>query len=375
VLGYFPGKVYLTPNKNGGLFLRPEESAVLADIIEQVENEPTVAGPELDTTRLSELRQLLTSAGISLSEDEPPTVLSGDLALYLEIILLQPEVKMSLAPKLSYRCKDCLKEWTEDQSELLRRQAEARAQEQSASLNDVFRIENQAHSHHRFGTILATGIALARPRISFGITCSNCGNCRDDGFVVRSFTFCPGCGEHRYETVLLRCPNPTCSYVYSERARSPVWVPASEAIDDFKMHWKLTTIINTVGSWEGTGPGQITDLVKEISPDEKLIGIARFSSFNGLKRNVIVLFTSEKLVWTVRRLVLWSDRYGRAWDQILEISAAGDGQHELRVTLTNGSVARLGAFTGTGMGLNGGNPRFGPDEINRVTRKILRASE
>jgi hypothetical protein len=365
-----PGSVYLTPGENGGIFLRPEDSAALVNVIEQVENEPMIAGPELDSTVLRELRQLLSTTGAPVNENEPPTVLSLELAIYLELIFLHAEVKASLAPKLRFKCRDCGLEFTDDPGHLARRQAEAAAQERSATLNDYFRIKNQADAHHRLGAALAAGIALNRPRPSGG---SICGRCRGNRFDKWDVTYCPGCGELRHEMVLLRCPD--CSYDYRALARGPIWGPNAEAIDDFRIHWKQTAISNAVSSlWASTGPSQIGDLVTEISPLEKLIGVCKYAAINGLRRNVIILFTSEKVVWTVRRLALWSDRYSRAWDQIQKISTTTDGQHELCITPTNGDVVRFSGSQGDGAHLSVDNRPFGPDEIRHATCGILPAS-
>ncbi len=66
-----PGSVYVTPDEKSGIFLAPEDSAALVGIIEQVENEATIAGPELELTVLRELRQILGTATGSVTFDTP----------------------------------------------------------------------------------------------------------------------------------------------------------------------------------------------------------------------------------------------------------------------------------------------------------------
>jgi rubrerythrin len=367
VSGYLPGRVYLTPDGNSGIFLTPENSAALVSIIEQVEGEPTIAGPEVDLTPLSELRHLLGMSSASVREDEPPTVLSQELAVYLELIVLHADVKGSLSPKLRFKCHNCQEEFTRDPEHLARRQAEAKAREHNATLNDMFRIDSQAHAHHRFGTALAVGMAMTRPRYSAEVVCPNCGHNRLD---VWDVTNCPHCGKPRREMMLLRCPD--CKYDYRERSGGPIWLPSSQAIDAFRVHWKQTAIINTVSSlWVTTMPRQIGDLIADLSPDEQLIGICKYSWMNGQKRNVIVLFTSEKVVWTVRRKALWSDRSWRAWDQIQEISSSTDGQGELYVVQSNGVAVRFSGLTGPGADMSVENRPFGPLQIRQATRRML----
>jgi hypothetical protein len=368
VADFLPGIVYVTPDAEYGIFLAPQDSAVLVSIIEEVENEPTIAGPELDPTVLRELRRVLGTAKGSVREDESPIALPRELATYLELILVHAAVKAQLAPKLRFKCRDCLTEFTEDPGHLARRQAEAEARERTAVANDIFRIRSQVNAHSRFGTTLATYVAMTRPRQEEALMCSNCHSRRFDWWL---FTFCPGCGAHRTETVLLRCPD--CSYDYRELLKEPVFRPNAEVIDDFRIYWKQVAIINTVPLlWAWTGPGQIGDLMAEISPREKLLGVCKYSAVNGLKRHVIVLFTSEKVIWTVRRMGVWSDRNSRAWDQIQEISP-NERSGELRITLANGQVVHFNGLEGTGADMVVGNRPFGSEEIRRASRRMLPA--
>lgn len=366
----FPGSVYMTPDQNSGIFLSPNDCGVLVNFIGQVINAPTIAGPTLNLAVLRELQEILGESGIPASEGSPPTVLPQELAVYLEILCAQVFIQATLSIRIQFACKDCGLVWIDDPGRLAQREADLRKAKLSIGIIDATAIAGLIEGHH----LLLAGIrgygAMSRNRPNSDL---RCGRCKGDELDLKYVSFCPNCHKLRTETVLLECPD--CAYDFRNRSCGQFWATATETLSRFKVSYKQVTIDETVNSlYKHARPSQVNDLVSEISPSERLLGICACRMIGNHRGDAIILFTSEKIVWTIRRS-LYSERHSVNWNQIQEISGPADRPGNAWIKLTNGNTVAFSAFVGTGADMSASNLSFGSDKIRDAMLQMLRLSK
>jgi len=347
LINSFPGSVYATPDQSGAIFVVPESCHLLANVISEVINEPTTAGPTLDITVLRELLELIGEYKIPVNEDAPPVVLSQELAIYLQLIIEQIIIQSTLPVKLQFTCRDCGKVWLDDPDRIAQREAEQRNARRSQALFDITNVANAIEGHHKILAGIRGYAALTRGQPNSDIRCSYCrGNRLDRKYV----TFCPNCHELRTEAILLECTN--CAYNFRDLSSGQLWTTVAEALDQFKLSFKQVAISEAMHSlYRYALPNQVNDLVSGLSPSEQLLGISRCGVVGNRRRNTFILFTSEKIVWTSQGL-LSSERHMVPWNQVQELSDPADGSGDARLTLADGSTVVFSAFIGQGIDMS-----------------------
>jgi hypothetical protein len=345
LISSFPGIVYLTPDGNDGIFADSAECRLLAAVIDEVIAEPSMAGPTLDVTVLQELRRLLSEVKVPAIEDPSPVVLSQELAIYLELVIEQIIIQRALPVKFQFTCHVCGTNWRDDPDRLAQLEAGQKNARWSQIIADLVSVASLMEGGHKvLASIRAYG-ALSRSQPSSGIRCPECKTKPSCRYV----TYCPRCHDLRAETVLLECPN--CTYDFRSIPTERLWATADEALGQFKISYKQIAISEAVGRLHKYArPGQVNNLISDISPHEQLLGICRCAVVGGRSRDTIILFTSEKIVWTIQGLA-GSERHAVPRNQVREIDDQANKLGVACIRLANGGVISFSNFIGTGIDL------------------------
>lgn len=107
MINSFPGNVYITPDRNDGIFLNPQACTLIKSVTDAIISEPSVAGPPLDIAVLRELSRVIGESRIPASEDGPPVVLSHEQSIYLELIIGQLLISETVSLKIRITCGVC----------------------------------------------------------------------------------------------------------------------------------------------------------------------------------------------------------------------------------------------------------------------------
>ena len=370
----FPGRVYMTPDKNMGIFLDPENRDVLKNAIDQMISEPAIAGPPLDMAMLGELREVVGESRIPVSEDGPPVVLSRELSIYIELILGQFFVRLTVPLKIRLTCQECGAERIADPARIAKRQQEAEQNRRTPAIMDSVAGMNMAVEHPWFAILRSYG-AISRTHPSNEFTCRNCDGEHLD---LEYVSFCPKCHTPRAEAVLLQCPD--CGYDFRTYSHDQVWSTSTEALREFKASYKKAVISEKVTTLYGRPmPGQARNLASGISPDETLLGICRCSIVGNRRKDTIILFTSEKIAWSIQGFwastgIVSPERHSVTWSQVQDISGPAHGTAGVWLKLTDGATIFLGGFIGTGASMSPDNLSFGPEGVQHAINQIWRAS-
>jgi DNA-directed RNA polymerase subunit M/transcription elongation factor TFIIS len=368
LLNSFPGNVYMTPDRNEGVFLDPESCETLRNSIDATINEPKVAGPSLDLATLRELRATLDESKIPVNEDGPPVVLSRELAIYLELVIGQFFIAAEIPPKIQFSCRTCRNKWIDDPDRLAQHQADMQKAQNATTIMDTVATINMSYNHP-FLAILRDYGARTRSQPNYEI---RCGRCRGNQLTPQHVIFCPECGSLRDESVVLQCPK--CNYDFRTHERGQIWTTSAEALREFNISYKTIAISEKVASlYGGVLPGQIINLTADISPDERLLGVCRCSIFGNRRRDTIILFTSEKIAWTAQGL-LRSERGSAKWRQIQEISDPDDGTAGVWLKPTDAAPVFFGGFISRGVTFIGDSLSLRPEGVSSAMRQMLRAS-
>ncbi len=346
----YPGCLYLSQDKNLGIFVQHEVNVAARESIDKVLSGASTAGPRLDRDVLRNLSKIVGEPTAQQDENGPPTVLSHAEALHFEAIRAQFFLRDDLPNRTKRTCQVCHNTTIEDPARLAQRAADIQRTYDRTRFIDRLAAQSLSNSGHPVEGMMR--MLYTPPKPSLDIICPVCNGTEFDRSRV---TFCPECHNLRDEFLLIQCPD--CDYDFVAPVRERIWTTGANALREFNVSYKYSAISNAVRALDrNANDGQINFLAGHITVDTSIFGVARCRLIDNRRRNTVLLVTSEGICWCSRIYLVFTPGGSLKWEEVAGVSRTSNAVDDIRLALPAGKSVTFGSFIGGGKALGIGVP-------------------